>query len=298
MRLIRQLHSDSRWTTSAWALLLAVAATLTAAGSAFGACLQVPLTVELDEVSNYSHVKVKREGSMRTLYFVRDNGEEVIESQVDLKRPDDLRIPYTRNMFLSYILRPQPKRALLVGLGGGAMVHFLKIHDPAVKLDVVEIDPLIVSVADRFFGVKSGGNVDVKLCDGLVHLRESDAKYDIIYMDAFLRPSGGTDATGAPLHLKTLAFYEQVKQRLAPAGVVVFNLNPHNSVLQDMSDIRKAFPNTYACKLPNGAGFVVIASTAEKPEPADAIEEAATALDERFKAPFSFRTMARRLKRL
>jgi spermidine synthase len=255
--------------------------------------------VELQETSNYSRVKVTREPGTRhrTLWFVRDNGQAVIESSVDLERPDDLRIEYTRFMFLSYAFRPEPKRALIVGLGGGAMVHFLKVHDPGLKLDVVEIDPMIVSVADRFFEVRSGGNVDVKTADGLAYLKQPGAKYDVIYMDAFLRPSGGTDKTGVPLHLKTEAFYDQVKARLNPDGVVVFNLNPHPAIQQDIRNIRRSFRNAYAFRLQGYDGFIVVASTAEKALTRTEIEVAAGKLDERFHAPFEFGPMAARLTR-
>ena len=273
------------------------AATLATSGPARGALMQVPGQLELDQVSNYSHVKVSRDGSVRTLWFVRDSGEHVVESRVDLDHPDDLLVEYTRFMFLSYVFNPQPKRVLIVGLGGGSMVHFLRMHDPNVKVDVVEIDPVIVSVADRYFRVKSGGNVDVKVADGLAYLRDSEAKYDVIYMDAFLRPSGGTDRVGVPLHLKTLEFYGQIKQRLNPDGVVVFNINPHLSVQRDIATIREAFPNTYVFRLTGYDGFVVAASTSEQKWTPTSISAEAARLDHRFKAPFSFRPMAGRLRR-
>ncbi|OJW19830.1 MAG: hypothetical protein BGO49_14025 [Planctomycetales bacterium 71-10] len=298
MPLVRLIRNVPPAATVAAALVAGLAlASLAPPGAVRGALLQVPGQLELDQVSNYSHVKVTRDGDTRTLWFVRDNGEHVVESKVDLARPDDLRIEYTRFMFMSYAFRPEPKKVLIVGLGGGAMVHFLKIHDPKVKVDVVEIDPLIVSVADRFFDVKSTGNVSIKVGDGMAYLRDSDAKYDVIYMDAFLRPSGGTDQVGVPLHLKTLAFYEQIKKRLEPDGAVVFNLNPHLSVGQDIQTIREAFPHTYVFRLQGYDGYVVVASTAAEAMSPTEISAAATRLDKRFEAPFKFRSMAGRLGR-
>ncbi len=231
----------------------------------------------------------------RTLWFVRDNGVEVVESRVDLDRPDDLLIEYTRFMFLSYVFQPQPKRALIVGLGGGAMVHFLKVHDPELKVDVVEIDPMIVSVADRYFETRPGGNVEIKNTDGLAYLRSAGVKYDVIYMDAFLRPSPGTDVVGVPLHLKNQTFHDQVKARLNPDGIVVFNMNPHPALQRDVREIRRAFPNTSVFRLEGYDGLVVVASTAKKPLTRPEIEAAAAKLDDRFKAPFAFLPMAKRL---
>lgn len=298
MSLVRLIRKAPPLATVATALVAGLGlAWLAPPGAARGALSQAPGRLELDQVSKFSHVKVTRDGDVRTLWFVRDSGEHVIESKVDLGRPDDLLVEYTRFMFMSYAFRPEPERVLIVGLGGGAMVHFLKIHDPKAKVDVVEIDPLIVSVADRFFGVRSGGEVSINVGDGMAFIRDSDASYDVIYMDAFLRPSGGTDHVGVPLHLKTLAFYEQVKKRLAPEGAVVFNLNPHLSVGQDIQTIREAFPHVYVFRLQGYDGYVVVASTAEKAMTPTEISAAATRLDQRFRAPFSFRKMAGRLSR-
>src|SRR5580704_15926755 len=55
-------------------------------------------TLELDQKSEYSRIKVTRFNNTRTLWFVRDNGDEVIESTVDLKNPHDLLVEYTRFM--------------------------------------------------------------------------------------------------------------------------------------------------------------------------------------------------------
>ncbi|WP_165067309.1 spermidine synthase [Paludisphaera rhizosphaerae] len=274
------------------ALGLVIAATIVSTGLIHVAMGQVPGQPLLDQKSKYSHMKVTRDGDVRTLWFVRANGQHVVESKVDLSRPDDLLVEYTRFMFLSYVFNPQPKRALIVGLGGGAMVHFLKAKDPSLKVDVVEIDPLVVSVADRFFGVRTEGNVDVKVGDGLLYLKEAKEKYDVIYMDAFLRPSAGTDLVGVPRHLKTEQFYDTiVRERLNPDGVVVFNLNPHPDINQDIRTIKKVFPNTYVFRLTGYEGFVVVASTSQKKWDEAAIDEETDRLDARFNAPFLFHPM-------
>ncbi len=294
---VRAFHDGLRWVLAVSALIAALACTFHGPIQAAWAAAQQPAGLELDVKSKYSHIMVTRQNSTRTLWFVRDNGEEVVESRVDLERPDDLLVEYTRFMFLSYLFRPNPEKVLIVGLGGGSMVHFLQRHDPKVKVDVVEIDPMIVNIADRYFGVRTGRNVNINVTDGLEYLSSTDAKYDVIYMDAFLRPSSGTDRTGVPLHLKTLKFYAEVRKRLNPDGVVVFNLNPHLSVGEDIRAIKESFPNTYVFRLTGYEGYVVVASTAEETLSAKAISAAAARVDARFKTPFSFRKMAGRLAR-
>ncbi len=141
---------------------------------------------------------------------MRDNGQEVIETLVDINQPHRLMLEYTRYMFLSYALQPKQERVLIVGLGGGAMVHFLARYDPQVKVDVVEIDPAVVQVAQEYFGVRSQGNVNIITADAFKYLAESQVPYDVIYMDAFLKPSGDTDSTGVPLKLKQAQFYKSL----------------------------------------------------------------------------------------
>src|SRR5207249_2869524 len=117
--------------------------------------------LEADVKSKFSRIKVRKLQNVRTLFFVRDSGEEVIESQLNIDRPHDLIVDYTKYMFLSYVFKPKQERVLIVGLGGGSMVHFMKHYDPKAKVDVVEIDPEVAKIAEKYFGIKTEGNVSV-----------------------------------------------------------------------------------------------------------------------------------------
>jgi spermidine synthase len=217
--------------------------------------------LEFEGRSPYSHICIRQMGNLRSMLFVRDSGEEVLESQIDLKKPFDLRFEYLRALFTSYLLRDQQPDVLIVGLGGGGMVHFLSRFDPAVHVDAVEIDPLVVQLADRYFGVRPAANVAIHTADGLQFIAEADKKYDVIYMDAFLKPSADTDATGAPLELRTREFYRQMQSKLKPGGVVAFNINPHDGLADDLHAIQQAFPQTYVFPLSRNQGVVALATT-------------------------------------
>jgi spermidine synthase len=245
--------------------------------------------------SKFSNIKVTRENRVKTLWFVRDNGEEVVESSLDLDRPHNLLVEYTRFMFLSYVFRPHPEKVLIVGLGGGSMVHFLNHYDRSLKVDVAEIDPQIITIAARNFGVSSGGRVNIMNVDAFAYLKNTEARYDVIYMDAFLKPSNDTDETGVPTRLKTVKFYKDVQKKLNPEGVVVFNLNPHQALAEDIKAIREAFAQTYVFELTQG-GLVVVGSTSSAPMSPAAIATAARKLDIRFPGRYSFRRMAEKLK--
>ena len=216
-------------------------------------------SLEHEEVSAFSHIRVRRDGDVRALTFVRDNGQEVVQSRVNLSAPDTLVAPYARSMFASYLYQPHPRRVLIVGLGGGAMVRFLTHHEPQAQIDAVEIDPAVVRLADQYFDVRSAGNVRVHTADAVAFVEAVTDRYDLVLMDAFLRPSGDTDTTGVPTRLKTLEFLGRLKQALAPGGVVAFNVNEHASMADDIAAVTTVFRQVAVYGSPPSDNKVVIA---------------------------------------
>lgn len=252
--------------------------------------------LEYDGKSAFSHIRIRVKNNVRSLIFVRDTGEEALESRVHIERPYVLQFDYLKHLFTSYLLVNPQEDVLIVGLGGGGMVHFLRRYDPALRIDAVEIDPLVVELAAKYFGVASGPNVNVVVGDGLKFIAEGDKRYDVIYLDAFLKPSGDTDATGTPLALKTQEFYKQIQARLKPGGVAAFNINPHAQAEDDVRAIAAAFPQAYEFLLPRDQGRIVVASTnSTRVDEAELLNRAA-AMDERFRGALPFREMARRLR--
>jgi len=252
--------------------------------------------LEAEVRSDFSLIRIRRTGDVRSLVFVRDSGEEVAETRLDLKTPHRLIVPYTQFMFASYLVNPKQQRVLMVGLGGGAMVHFLRHHDPKVRIDAVEIDPAVVKIAAEYFGTRSQGKVKITTGDAFGYLKDTPGRYDAIYMDAFLKPSADTDDTGVPLRMKTVRFYEGIQKKLKPEGVVVFNLNRHKGTGEDIQTIRIAFRQVYVFRV-SRLCVVVVGSVAETREKASVLSTRAKDLDGRFKANFSFEKMVRNLVR-
>ena len=170
--------------------------------------------MELEVESEFSRIVVTKQGNVRSLIFVDHDGQEAVETELDLDKPHRLLLPYTRYMFGSYLFRPKPQQVLIVGLGGGSMIHFLKHHAPDLRVDVVEIDPVVVKIADLWFGVRSGGRLRIVVQDAFKYLTNTRHCYDVIYMDAFLKPSAETDVSGVPLRLKTVKFLKNIQKRL------------------------------------------------------------------------------------
>ncbi len=259
-----------------------------AAIKAFGA-------VETEEQSDFGLVRVRKKGSIRTMLFVQPSGKEVGETMLNLRKPQELMIPYTQTMFASLLFQPRQSRVLIVGVGGGAMVHFLKHHLPDTKVDAVEIDPTVVKFADEYFETRTAGNIRVITADGLKFIEQITEPYDAIYMDAFLKPSAETDTTGRPLTLKTIEFYRRLQQILTDDGVVAFNINLHAEVQADIATLREAFPQLYLFRISSNEEVVAIATRGSTRVPLSSLRRTARAADRQYRKNFSFQAMLKSL---
>ena len=253
-------------------------------------------TIEADATSDYSHILVRRQGNMRSMNFVRDNGVEQVQTVWNMKQPYDLVTQYSRLMFASYLFMPRQKQVLIVGLGGGAMIHFYEHYDAEVKVDAVEIDAKVVELAGKYFDVRTRDNTKIITEDAFKYFKRNKVRYDVVYMDAFLKPSEKTDVTGQPLNLKTIEFYKGLRRQLTPDGIVVINLNIHPRINDDLTTIRSAYSQAYTFRAstPN----MIAVCTGDKTRlAAAALHERAAELDRRFKATFTFQSLLRTMGR-
>lgn len=63
-----------------------------------------------------------------------------------------------------------PVSVLLVGLGGGGLPQFLRDFVPGARVEVVELDPAVLEVAQGWFGFTPDDRLTVTLGDGLEHI--------------------------------------------------------------------------------------------------------------------------------
>lgn len=174
--------------------------------------------------SQYNHVVVTQEGNERIMHF-RRRRIDYRETVMDTAQPLRLVNEYTRMMMTSLAFVPNPRRVLMIGLGGGIVTRVMAHSYPNTTFDNVELDQAVVDAARQHFGFQTGPKMRVFVRDGRVFLRRSRDQYDIIILDAY---RGGY----IPFHLKTEEFLQMVKNRLSPNGVVVGNLH-HGTRLYD-----------------------------------------------------------------
>lgn len=241
--------------------------------------------------SDFSTIMVRDIGRRRCLYFRRRSGEIVLESSVNRRAPYALQIPCTQLPMAALLLQPEATKVLLVGVGGGGMVHYFQAEHPGITLDAVDIDPEILSVAERYFALEPSPTLRLHAADGLDFVERSRESYQIIIMDSFLKPSATTDASGTHLRLRTVEFYRSLAERLTSGGVAVFNIANLSYVQQDVTALRQVFPHTWVLPVPRRANSTVLASLDENRVTAEELRQRAKALDRQVSS-LSFRRLA------
>ncbi|HEU4503750.1 MAG TPA: fused MFS/spermidine synthase [Nitrospira sp.] len=198
------------------------------------------------EDSPYQQVRVRDDDLFR--YLVLDRTFHAVMWKAE---PDTLFLPYSQLMVSSLALVSDPKRALVLGHGGGSFAKWLARYWPALELDVVEFDPVVVRMAEEYFAYRAPLQHHVYVRDARAFLNHTEATYDLIWADAFTRHL-------VPFHLTTEEFFAELRRHLSPGGVLVVNLassgaggdlDRAQAVVETM---KRSFPviETYAVKGP------------------------------------------------
>src|SRR5204862_451476 len=152
----------SRRMKNGWSVRLGVYAGAFTALAALG-CAAQPVIHE--KASSYNTIIVTEDQrGMRTLLFERGGGRQSVVKPGD---PDHLELPYARVALAGLALCEEPRRILVVGLGGGTLPMFLRAHYPAATIDVAEIDPEVVDVAKKCFGFVEDEQRRARVGEGL-----------------------------------------------------------------------------------------------------------------------------------
>lgn len=241
--------------------------------------------------SEFSKMRVTQHKTVRTLEFIKDGGKRIRQSVLDVTAPHKLQLGYSEAMFGSLLMRPQHERVLFVGLGGGSMIHFLNHYFPETKIDVVEIDPVVVQVAREWFGIDNDERNTIVTADGVAHIDASAPhSWDVVYMDVFLKPTAeGTNSSGIPESTLHKQFLERLRKRLRPGGLLVFHMHHKSDTKTDIDTIEAVFPSVRRVR--RGGDIVVFASGGNLPT-AEQMEKRAAEFDER-DLGFSLKTIAR-----
>lgn len=168
------------------------------------------LVFEKDTV--YHNIRVYEDVNWRLLRFDRS-----LQGGMLLKNHLVSPHRYPDFAHLAWLFNPDIKRVLMVGLGAGTISKRILSDYPQASVESVELDPVVVDVAKRFFQVTEEPRHRIIVQDGRQYIRRTQGGYDLIVMDAY-------NAEGLPFHLATREFLQLTKSKLAPGGVIAAHI--------------------------------------------------------------------------
>jgi hypothetical protein len=115
------------------------------------------------------------------------------------------------------LLDRAPGRLAVLGNAGGTVARAFGRYYPAVAIDGVEIDPAVTDAGYRFFGMGDNPRLTAHDADARPFLRRTGRRYDLVFVDAYHQPY-------VPFYLATREFFELVRERLRPGGLVALNV--------------------------------------------------------------------------
>ena len=155
----------------------------------------------------------RTDSGLRALHFSTAATQTLINPQ----HPQQLQLEYTAVMSLALLMVEQPKRVLLIGLGGGALLQHIFHYFPQLEIHVIERRQAVIDVAQKYFFLPSDQRIKFFTADAQQQLKQLAGHYDVIFNDAYSQ-------SGPDISLYSEQVYQQFQRLLSRQGVVINNL--------------------------------------------------------------------------
>lgn len=114
---------------------------------------------------------------------------------------------------------PEPKKILVIGGGDGGSVREITKHSGVESVHWIDIDGKVIEACKTYLPewnhmIQNNPIVEVKIQDGLAHMKESKGQYDVIIVDC-------SDPVGPGELLFTHEFYKDIYGALKEDGIFV-----------------------------------------------------------------------------
>jgi spermidine synthase len=211
----------------------------------------VPKDLPLEPLLKAGSLLYYGEGASATVSVKRLTGtlSLAIDGKVDASNRSDM---LTQKLLahVPLLIHGNPRDVAIIGLGSGVTLASALTH-PIARADVVELSPEVVD-ASRLFEAENRRALDdprthLIVGDGRSHLLLATRKYDVIISE----PSNPWIAGVAALF--TREFFEAVRDRLAPGGIVCQWAHTYHISDRDLRSIAATFTSVF----PHGTIWLV-----------------------------------------
>lgn len=141
---------------------------------------------------------------------------------------------YTSDVWDAMLPRRQPASALILGLGGGAIAQLMTRRWGAFPIVGVELDPAVVWLARREFGLDDLPHLKIVTADAFAWVARCEQRFDAICVDLYTAGKMAHGVLGA-------TFLNDLRRLLTPGGEVAFNLWRSAYLADQMRRVERVF---------------------------------------------------------
>lgn len=166
-----------------------------------------------------------------------------LQSVINVDHPEKLALKNLEYLIAVLLFMPQPKRILLLGTGGGSLVHFLRHHYPDSHLTSIDIDgELLDLMHDKMILPQANDNLAYVIDDAANYLQHCDQTFDLILVDIFIGDQ-------SPDWLLSTENMRRLHMLLSTSGAVAYNLliDDESSFTEYYRDLREVFSQQTLC---------------------------------------------------
>lgn len=141
--------------------------------------------------------------------------------------------PYTEKLWKKGLKNMHAKRILVFGIGGGAVLR----HFPDSHITAVDIDPEIIRIAKKYFGLGRQKNVIIVQSDA--RLFRTIKKFDLVIVDLYT----GNDV---PNFVSQKEFLHRILGFVSPGGQLIINYFSQTNQARNAANIVSLLPGATA----------------------------------------------------
>jgi spermidine synthase len=159
------------------------------------------------------------------------------QSEINASEPHQLRMNNLQYLMGILLFIEAPRNLLLLGVGGGSLIHFVRHYLPETHITGVEYDAELLQIAqDHLLLPPAGSFIDYQIADAREYIQHCRESYDLIIVDIF-------DAFRSPSWLLQNDTIKRLKGLLSPRGAIGYNLLINSD--KDFKDFYQQLRNRY-----------------------------------------------------
>ena len=177
------------------------------------------------------------------LQLVFKKAPDAVQSAIVKSAPQRLVMQNLQYLMGILLFIEAPQKILLLGVGAGSLLHFLRFHFPDSHITGIDLDEGLLQFAQREMHLPAADErLDYVIDDARAFVENSNTHYDLIAVDIF-------DGSQTPAWVLSLDFTRALQRSLSSKGAVAYNLliNSERGFEQFYGQLRRVFNRQTLC---------------------------------------------------